>query len=38
MDPAKRIAVYADVQKKIMDHAVWFPIHNQVNPIATPAE
>lgn len=34
MDPAKRIAVYADVQKKIMDHAVWFPIHNQVNPIA----
>lgn len=34
MDAAKRVQVYADVQKKIMDYAAWFPIHNQVNPIA----
>ena len=34
MDPAKRTMIYADVQKKIMDNASWFPIHNQVNSIA----
>jgi len=34
IDPAKRNAIYADAQKRIMDHAVYFPIHNQVNPIA----
>ncbi|MSP89811.1 MAG: ABC transporter substrate-binding protein [Alphaproteobacteria bacterium] len=34
IDPVKRNAVYADAQKRIMDAAVWFPIHNQVNPIA----
>ena len=28
------LPIYADVQKKIMDYAGWFPIHNQVNPIA----
>lgn len=34
VDAAKRTAIYAEAQKKIMDHAVYFPIHNQVNPIA----
>jgi len=34
VDPTKRTALYADAQKRIMDHAVYFPIHNQVNPIA----
>lgn len=34
IDPAKRAAVYGQAQKRIMDHAVYFPIHNQVNPIA----
>lgn len=34
VDPARRNAIYADAQKRIMDAAVWFPIHNQVNPIA----
>jgi len=33
-NPAKRNAIYADAQKRIMDHAVYFPLHNQVNPIA----
>ena len=30
----QRAAVYGQAQKRIMDHAVYFPIHNQVNPIA----
>jgi peptide/nickel transport system substrate-binding protein len=34
VDSAKRNAIYADAQKRIMDAAVYFPIHNQVNPIA----
>jgi peptide/nickel transport system substrate-binding protein len=33
-DGPERTAAYADVQKRIMDAAIWFPIHNQVNPIA----
>ena len=33
-DPARRDAMYADVQKIIMDAAVWIPVHDQVNPIA----
>lgn len=34
-DPAKRDAVYAQAQKIIMDSALWLPIHNQVQTIAT---
>jgi peptide/nickel transport system substrate-binding protein len=37
-DPAKRDAVYADAQKLIMDTALWFPVHNQVQTIAYRAE
>ncbi|MBI3706239.1 MAG: hypothetical protein HY246_00895 [Proteobacteria bacterium] len=33
-DGPERTAAYADVQRRIMDAAIWFPIHNQVNPIA----
>jgi peptide/nickel transport system substrate-binding protein len=37
-DPAKRAAIYADAQKTIMDSALWFPVHNQVQTIAYRAE
>ena len=37
-DPAKRAAIYADAQKIIMDSALWFPIHNQVETVAYRAE
>ena len=33
-DPAKRDAIYAQAQKIIMDSAVWFPVHNQVQTLA----
>ena len=33
-DPAKRAAIYADAQKIIMESALWFPVHNQVQTIA----
>jgi peptide/nickel transport system substrate-binding protein len=33
-DPAKRDAIYADAQKIIMDTALWFPVHNQVETVA----
>ena len=33
-DPAKRDAIYADAQKIIMDSALWFPVHNQVETVA----
>jgi len=33
-DPEKRNAVYADAQKIIMDSALWFPVHNQVQTVA----
>ena len=33
-DPEKRAAVYAEAQKIIMDSALWFPVHNQVQTIA----
>lgn len=33
-DPTKRNAVYAEAQKIIMDTALWFPIHNQVQTVA----
>ncbi|HME24162.1 MAG TPA: ABC transporter substrate-binding protein [Acetobacteraceae bacterium] len=33
-DPAKRAAVYAEAQKIIMDGALWFPVHNQVQTLA----
>jgi peptide/nickel transport system substrate-binding protein len=36
-DQAKRDAVYAEAQKIIMDSALWLPIHNQVQTIATRA-
>jgi peptide/nickel transport system substrate-binding protein len=36
-DPAKRAAIYADAQKLIMETALWFPVHNQVQTIATRA-
>jgi peptide/nickel transport system substrate-binding protein len=37
-DPARRDALYADAQKRIMDAAVWVPMHEQVNTIAYRAE
>ncbi len=33
-DPAKRDTTYADAQKRIMDTALWFPVHNQVETVA----
>jgi peptide/nickel transport system substrate-binding protein len=33
-DPAQRAAVYAEAQKIIMDSALWFPVHNQVQTLA----
>ena len=33
-DPEKRAAVYGEAQKIIMDSALWFPVHNQVQTIA----
>ncbi|MBI1773900.1 MAG: hypothetical protein HYR63_01005 [Proteobacteria bacterium] len=33
-DPAKRDAIYGEAQKRIMESALWFPIHNQVQTIA----
>ena len=37
-DPDKRAAVYAEAQKIIMDSALWFPVHNQVQTVAYRAE
>ena len=37
-DPEKRAAVYAEAQKIIMDSALWFPVHNQVQTVAYRAE
>ena len=37
-DPAKRDAVYGEAQKLIMDTALWFPVHNQVQTVAYRAE
>jgi peptide/nickel transport system substrate-binding protein len=37
-DPAKRDAVYAEAQKIIMDSALWLPIHNQVQTVASRAD
>lgn len=37
-DPAKRDAVYAEAQKIIMDSALWFPVHNQVQTLAYRAD
>lgn len=37
-DPARRDAIYAEAQKIIMDSALWLPIHNQVQTIATRAD
>ena len=31
---AKRDAIYADAQKRIMETALWFPVHNQVETVA----
>jgi peptide/nickel transport system substrate-binding protein len=36
-DPAKRDAIYADAQKRIMETALWLPVHNQVQTVATRA-
>jgi peptide/nickel transport system substrate-binding protein len=33
-NPAARDGLYADAQKRIMDAAVWVPIHDQVNTVA----
>ncbi len=33
-DPAKRAAIYGDAQQRIMDTALWFPVHNQVQTVA----
>ncbi len=37
-DPDKRMAIYADAQKLIMDSALWFPVHNQVQTLAYRSE
>ena len=37
-DQAKRDAVYAEAQEIIMDSALWFPVHNQVQTVAYRAE
>jgi len=37
-DQSKRDAIYADAQKIIMESALWLPIHNQVQTIATSAK
>lgn len=37
-DQAQRDAIYAEAQKIIMESALWLPIHNQVQTIATRAE
>ena len=34
VDPARRNELYADAQRRIMDQALWFPIHNQVQTVA----
>ena len=33
-DPARRTSLYADAQRAIMDTALWFPVHNQVETVA----
>lgn len=37
-DSAERARLYADAQRRIMDSAVWFPMHDQVNTIAHRAD
>ena len=37
-DPAKRNALYAQAQAKIMDAAIFVPVHDQVNTVAYRAE
>jgi peptide/nickel transport system substrate-binding protein len=37
-DPAQRDALYAQAQQRIMDAAVWVPVHDQVNAVAYRAE
>jgi peptide/nickel transport system substrate-binding protein len=37
-DPDKRAAIYGEAQKIIMDSALWFPVHNQVQTLAYRAE
>ncbi len=34
VDPAKRAAIYQQAQRRIMDAAVWFPVHDQVENVA----
>lgn len=34
VDPAKRDAIYAEVQKRVMEQALWLPLHNQVQTVA----
>ncbi|UFN48466.1 ABC transporter substrate-binding protein [Roseomonas sp. OT10] len=34
VDQRKRTAIYQDVQKRIMDAAIWMPIYNQVQTVA----
>jgi peptide/nickel transport system substrate-binding protein len=34
IDPVKRAAIYTEAQKLIMDTALWFPVHNQVETVA----
>ncbi len=37
-DPAERNRLYADAQRRIMDSAVWLPVHDQVNTLAWRAD
>jgi peptide/nickel transport system substrate-binding protein len=34
VDPAERARVYEEIQKRVMEQALWFPLHNQVQTIA----
>ena len=34
VDPQRRAAIYGEVQKRVMDQALWFPVHNQVQTVA----
>jgi len=38
VDPDARNAVYAEIQKRVMEGAYWFPINNQVQTVAWRAE
>ena len=34
VDPAERARIYEEIQKRVMEQALWFPLHNQVQTVA----